>query len=67
MSKRVSVGRCTPPVVTSASRHSERGLFRRTKGATTLDVEADEHHVPVPDDVVAAFEAHLRLLAGLCP
>src|SRR3712207_4174946 len=67
MSKRGCSGRCTPPVVTSARRHSERGFSGRTKGATVLDVETDEHDVPVFDDVVAAFEAYLRLLAGPRP
>src|SRR5918997_2668062 len=32
-----------------------------------LDVEPDEHDVPVLDDVVAAFEAHLCLLSGPRP
>src|SRR5918992_2219145 len=67
MSKRASAGRCTPPVVTSARRHSWRGLVGRTNGGTALDVEADEHDVSVSDDVVAAFEACLRLLARLRP
>src|SRR3712207_2707285 len=69
MSKRGWAGRWTPPVVTSARRLSARGLCGRTKGGTRgrLDIEANKHGVPVPEDVVAAFEAHLRLLAGLRP
>src|SRR3712207_170271 len=67
MSKRVSTGRCTPPVVTSARRHLSSGFLGRTKGVTALDVEADEHDVPILDNVVAALEAHLRLLASPRP
>src|SRR5215212_7680026 len=67
MAKRVSSGRCTPPVVTSARRQASRGFSGRTNGSIALDVEADEHDVPVLDDVVAALEAHPRLLAGLRP
>src|SRR3712207_6649365 len=64
MSKRGCSGRWTPPVVTSASRHSSRGFLGLTNGGTALAVEPDEHDVPVLSDVVAAFETDLRLLAG---
>src|SRR5918998_6321638 len=67
MSKRDCPGRWTPPVVTSATRHSSRGFCGRTNGGTALDVEADEHYIPVFDDVAATFEAHPRLLAGPRP
>src|SRR3712207_6107374 len=64
MSKRGCSGRWTPPVVTSASRHSSRDFLGLTKGSTALDVEPDEHDVPVLYYVVAAFETNFRLLAG---
>src|SRR5215207_10417129 len=67
MSKRASSGRWTPPVVTSARRHSSRGFSGRTNGGTVLDVEPDEHDVPVFYHVIAAFESDLRLLAGPRP
>src|SRR3712207_1638752 len=67
MSNRGCPGRWTPPVVTSATRHLSRGLCARTNGGTALNVEADEHDVPVFDDVVATVEAHPRLLAGPRP
>src|SRR3712207_1555949 len=64
MSKRGCSGRWTPPVVTSARRDSSRDFLGLTKGSTALDVEPDEHDLPVPYYVVAAFETNLRLLAG---
>src|SRR3712207_4089717 len=64
MSKRGCSDRWTPPVVTSASRDSSRGFLGLTNGGTALEVEPDEHDVPVLHDVVAAFETDLRLLAG---
>src|SRR5215210_1965774 len=68
MSKRCWSGKCTPPVVTSARRVRSSGLRGLTKcGIRKLDVESDEHGVAVLDDVVSAFEAHLRFFSGLGP
>src|SRR3712207_3187543 len=64
MSKRGCSGRWTPPVVTSASRHSSRGLWGLTKGSAALAVRPAENAVPALSSLVAASETDFRLPAA---